>query len=92
MWNDSGDKFVAMTKNSNDIYTAELPEGFSNVINQLKNDKEYYNNASLNSKFISEYYSKENVAKLWREYYPRIYQKYLDRKAAKKAKKAKKVD
>ena len=67
-------------------------EGFSNVINQLKNDKEYYNNASLNSKFISEYYSKENVAKLWREYYPRIYQKYLDRKAAKKAKKAKKVD
>jgi 1,2-diacylglycerol-3-alpha-glucose alpha-1,2-galactosyltransferase len=55
-------------------------EGFSNVINNLLSDKEFYQKASENSKYISEFYSKENVAKLWREYYPRIYKKFLDRK------------
>ena len=62
-------------------------DGFSKVINDLKNNADLYLKASANSKFISEYYSKENVAQLWREYYPRIYKKYLERKRNKKIKK-----
>ena len=61
-------------------------DGFSKVINDLKNNTDLYLKASENSKFISEYYSKENVAQLWKEYYPRIYKKYLERKEAKKSK------
>lgn len=61
-------------------------DGFSKVINDLKNNTDLYLKASENSKFISEYYSKENVAQLWREYYPRIYKKYLEKKEAKKSK------
>ena len=59
-------------------------EGFSQIINKLKDDEEFYKNASENSKYISEYYSKENVAKLWREYYPRIYDRFLKRQEKKK--------
>ena len=46
----------------------------------IKDDEEFYKNASENSKYISEYYSKENVAKLWREYYPRVYKKHLEKR------------
>lgn len=49
------------------------------IIEKLATDKEYYQKASENSKYISEFYSKENVAKIWREYYPRVYQKHLDK-------------
>ena len=66
-----------------DVEKASDVEGFSNIINKLKDDKEFYKNASENSKYISEYYSKENVAKLWREYYPRIYDKFLKRQKKK---------
>ena len=55
-------------------------EGFSNIINKLKDDKIFYDVASKNSKYISEFYSKEHVAEIWREYYPRVYQKFLNRK------------
>ena len=55
-------------------------EGFSNIINKLKDDKIFYDAASKNSKYISEFYSKEHVAEIWREYYPRVYQKFLNRK------------
>lgn len=51
-------------------------EEFSNLINKLKDDKEFYQKASLYSKDIADFYSKENVKKLWREYYLRIYKKY----------------
>ena len=51
-------------------------EGFNEKINLLASDKDYYNQASENSKFISEFYSKENVAKIWREYYPRVWEKH----------------
>ena len=32
MWNNSGDNFVSMTKNADGVYTAELPDGYTNVI------------------------------------------------------------
>ena len=49
-------------------------------LQNLKNDKTLYDKASKNSAYISEFYSKEHVREIWREYYPRIYQKYLGHK------------
>ena len=51
-------------------------DGFSNIIEKLATDKTYYQAASENSKYISAFYSKENVAKIWREYYPRVLAKH----------------
>lgn len=48
-------------------------DDFEKEINMLKNDTEYYNKASVLSKKCSEYYSEENVAKMWKNYYNRIY-------------------
>ena len=59
-------------------------EGFHEKINLLATDKEYYKQASENSKFISEFYSKENVAKIWREYYPRVWEKHQSKRNKKK--------
>jgi 1,2-diacylglycerol-3-alpha-glucose alpha-1,2-galactosyltransferase len=55
-------------------------EGFDQAIKKLATDKEHYALASENSKYLSEYYSKENVAKIWREYYPRVYKKHLEKR------------
>ena len=55
-------------------------EGFSALVNKLATDKEYYAKASENSKYISEFYSKENVAKIWREYYPRVLEKHKNKR------------
>lgn len=59
-------------------------DGFHEKINLLATDKEYYKQASENSKFISEFYSKENVAKIWREYYPRVWEKHQNKRNKKK--------
>lgn len=59
-------------------------DGFHEKINLLATDKEYYKQASENSKFISEFYSKENVAKIWREYYPRVWEKHQSKRNKKK--------
>jgi 1,2-diacylglycerol-3-alpha-glucose alpha-1,2-galactosyltransferase len=48
------------------------------IFRKLIEDKKYYSKAQKNSKYISEFYSKENVNKLWREYYPRVYNKYIN--------------
>lgn len=55
-------------------------DGFDELIKKLANDKSYYLTASENSKYISNFYSKENVAKIWREYYPRIYKKHQEKR------------
>lgn len=49
---------------------------FSNIIKELKNNKELYESAALDSEYISKYYSKDHVLEIWKEYYPRIYNKY----------------
>lgn len=51
-------------------------EEFSNLVVKLKTDKEFYNKAIEDSKYISDYYSKENVANLWKEFYTDIYNKH----------------
>ena len=60
------DKYIA----SKDI------DEFVNNINSLHNDKDYYNKQSQNSDYISSFYSKEKVLKMWEDYYQRIYKKY----------------
>jgi len=46
---------------------------FINKINELKDNKELYQEYSEYSKEISEFYSKENVLKLWIDFYTKIY-------------------
>jgi len=52
-------------------------DDFSRVLQALKSDQKLYEKASENSAHISEFYSKEHVREIWREYYPRVYQKYF---------------
>ena len=48
-------------------------EEFSNQLDKLKNDKNLYKEYCLKSKNINEFYSKENVLKIWRDFYTSIY-------------------
>ena len=49
---------------------------FSNLINRLKDDKDFYNEIKEDSLKLKEFYSVKNVAKLWDKYYKDIYNKY----------------
>ena len=46
---------------------------FISNIKELKDNKELYQKYSVYSKEISEFYSKENVLKLWIDFYTKIY-------------------
>jgi len=48
---------------------------FISKINELKDNKKLYKEQENNSKYISEYYSKENIIKLWEEFYTNIISK-----------------
>lgn len=50
-------------------------EEFSSNLKKLSEDKEFYNEASNNSKYISNYYSKEHVSEIWKNFYLDIYNK-----------------
>lgn len=56
---------------------------FSKIIQKLKSNEAFYKKAVENSTRIKEYYSKENVSNLWKEYYLRIYDKYSNRRKKK---------
>ena len=63
--------------NEKDTYAkAGDVDGFSEQINKLASDKNYYKHYQEGSEFISNYYSKEHVKNLWRDYYLRIYEKW----------------
>ena len=47
-------------------------EGFVNKIKELQTNQELYNLYSHYSQEISEYYSKENVKKIWKDFYNSI--------------------
>lgn len=53
---------------------------FVERLQELKMDKDLYVRAAKNSEYLSEYYSKEHVREIWREYYPRVHQKYVGKK------------
>lgn len=48
-------------------------EEFSNELKKLSSDMEYYKKAQEYSKHISNYYFKEHVSELWKEFYLDIY-------------------
>ena len=51
-------------------------EEFDREVKKLASDKKYYEHYSKGSRVISDFYSKEHVKNIWREYYPRIYNKW----------------
>jgi 1,2-diacylglycerol-3-alpha-glucose alpha-1,2-galactosyltransferase len=53
---------------------------FDQKVKRLASEKEYYNHYSEGSKVISDFYSKEHVRNIWREYYPRIVEKHRSHK------------
>ncbi len=55
-------------------------EDFSSLIRTLAQNTSYYEKACQLSNHISEYYSKENVAKLWKDFYLNIYETRKDNK------------
>ena len=55
-------------------------EGFVREIDSLRKDKEKYLHYQKESEQIASFYSKEHVASLWREYYPRILHKWEGKK------------
>ena len=50
-------------------------EEFAGMIEKLSKDKKFYESCSGDSKYISEYYSKENVLRIWIDFYKSIYKK-----------------
>ena len=55
-------------------------EEFDAEVKKLASDKKYYEHYSKGSKVISDFYSKEHVKNIWREYYPRILEKWAPKK------------
>ena len=51
-------------------------DDFSLNLRKLKEDKKFYNDAINNSKYISDYYSKEHVSEIWKKFYLDIYNKH----------------
>lgn len=55
---------------------AEDVKGFDEEVKKLSSDPEYYEKYSKKAGEIATFYSKEHVGEMWREYYPRVYQKW----------------
>ena len=59
-----------------DKYVAgENVDDFDALIKKLDSDKEFYKECQAKSKYIADFYSKENVSKIWKEFYTDIYNK-----------------
>ncbi len=56
---------------------------FDEQVKKLSSDKKYYEHYAEGSHYISEFYSKEHVTNIWREYYPRVLNKWLPYKKIK---------
>ena len=56
---------------------------FSNMLIKLRNDTTYYKEQIENSKFIKSFYNKDVLLKTWKEYYHRIYDKWISKKKSK---------
>ena len=60
-----------------DILFKKYPKGNNNKdfikeLNKLKNDKKYYNEQIKNSEYISDFYTKEHVLEMWKDFYTSI--------------------
>ena len=61
-------------------------EEFSCELKKLMTDATYYATQSMNSEFISNFYNKDVLSKTWKDYYFRVYEKWLSQKNCKKLK------
>lgn len=66
------------------IFTDDYIKGtnndeFEDILKKMKSDPDFYREAVGKSVKLAEFYSVENVSKLWSEYYRRIYEKYPDK-------------
>ncbi len=57
-------------------------DDFDNLIKKLATDKEFYQECQQKSKYISDYYTKENVSKIWKDFYLDVYNKNPKRRKA----------
>lgn len=48
---------------------------FAHIINDLKENKDLYNEQVKNAKYISKFYSKDNIYKMWKNFYTDILKK-----------------
>ena len=53
---------------------------FTKQIKKLSEDKEYYKKSEEYAKYISEFYDKEHVLNMWKDFYLKIYNKYMNEK------------
>ena len=51
---------------------ADNNDDFADLIKKLSTDKKLYKEAVENAKYISKFYSKDNVYKLWKDYYTNL--------------------
>ena len=56
----------------NKYLSAGNNKDFAKIIEKLKEDKKLYKEQVENSKYISNFYSKEHIYKMWKEYYTSI--------------------
>ena len=59
----------------NKYLSSDNNEEFANIIKKLKDNKNLYKEQVENAKYISNFYSKDNVYKLWKEFYTSIMNK-----------------
>lgn len=64
-----------------DYVKGENNDDFSRLLHEYQTNKDFYKKGELISKNISDYYSKENITKLWKDYYTKIYNKYPNKHA-----------
>lgn len=55
-------------------------DGFAAEVKRLRTDNEYYSAACAMSQSGSEFYSKDNVERMWRDFYTRVYDAIPERK------------
>lgn len=67
-------------------------EEFAQTIRNLKEDSQMYDKYSVYAKEISEFYSKENVLSIWREFYQKVHNEHVKKMATKKRRKIKSKD
>ncbi len=53
-------------------------DDFIKLIDNLRNDKKLYNDQVENAKYISNFYSKDNVYKMWKNFYTSIIKKNMN--------------
>lgn len=70
----------------NKYQCGDTNEKFVQLIQRLSQEKQFYEQCSKDSAFISEYYSKENVLQIWREFYTKVYRELKNGDLIKKRK------